>query len=99
MLEVRGQGEALAEVLERLVDREAGPEGRDLEEDAARLPEVDRLEVEAVDHALPPRFVLLRRRGPGDVVDGSRARDPPLVGPVVHVEPAALLAAGLETRV
>ena len=49
VLEVGRQRELLAEVLERLVDGEAGADRRDLEEDAARLAEVDRAEVEAVD--------------------------------------------------
>ena len=84
VLEVRREREALPEGLERLVGREAGADRRDLEQHAARLAEVDRLEVEAVDHgrrpraafdhALAPGLVLLGRRGPGDVVDGARAR-------------------------
>src|SRR5215210_7438283 len=106
MLEVRRQREALAEVLERLVGREPGADRRDLEEDAARLAEVDRLEVEAVDdgrrrasafeHALAPGFVLLGARGPGDVVDGPGAADPGLVGLVVRVEGPATIATRLE---
>ena len=70
--------------------REPGPERRDLEEDAARLAEVDRAEVEAVDdrrrpapdsatRALP-RLVLVHRRRPGDVVDGARAPEPGSAG-------------------
>src|SRR5690349_2834060 len=50
MLERGRQGQPLAEALERLVRREAGADRRQLEEDAIRLLEVDRLEVEAVDH-------------------------------------------------
>ncbi len=67
-----------------------GPERRDLEEDAARLAEVDRAKPEAVDHgrrpaaglgdALPPRLVLVHRRRPGDVVDGARSGDSGLGG-------------------
>src|SRR3954469_558642 len=50
VLVVRRQRELLAQRLDRLVDGEARAEGRDLEEDAARLAEVDGAEVEAVDH-------------------------------------------------
>ena len=50
VLVVGRQRELLAEVLERLVDGEARAQGGDLEEHPARLAEVDRLEVEAVDH-------------------------------------------------
>ncbi len=39
------QRQALAEVLRILVEGEAGPVGRNLEEDAARLAEVDRAEL------------------------------------------------------
>src|SRR5439155_1508911 len=73
--------------------------------DAARLPEVDRAEVEAVDDrrggaagledALLPGLVLLGCRGPGDVVDGAGAGDALLVRGVVRVEPAAPLTARL----
>ena len=90
VLERRRQREPLAEVLRILVRREARAERRDLEEHAARLAEVDRAEVEAVDHGrrlragrgdpLAPGLVLLHRRGPGDVVDGARAADPALRG-------------------
>src|SRR6185312_7739439 len=84
---------------------EARADRRDLEQDAARLAEVHRLEVEAVDDrrgvgaalgnaVLPGLFVVLRRR-PGDMVDGARSGDTALVGPVVEVEPAALVAANL----
>src|SRR2546423_3135175 len=52
--------EPLAEVLRRLVGREAGTEGGDLEEDAARLAEVDRAEVEAVGHGCRRRTRLQR---------------------------------------
>ena len=44
------QHQALAEVLDGLIDREAGRIRRQLEEHAARLPEVDRVEVVAIDH-------------------------------------------------
>src|SRR6266576_4272543 len=69
VLEGRRQRELLAELLERLVDSEPGAERRDLEQHAARLAEVNRLEVEAVDHrrrlaagcdhALAPRLLLV----------------------------------------
>jgi hypothetical protein len=71
MLVVRRERKALAEGLERLVDGEAGADRGDLEEHAARLAEVDGLEVEAVDDrgwvrtcggdALLPGLVLFRR--------------------------------------
>src|SRR6185312_3006876 len=83
MLVVGRQRQLFAEVLERLVDGEAGADRGDLEQHAARLAEVDRLEVEAVDDrrrvraalgdAALPLLVLLGRRGPGDVVDGPGA--------------------------
>ena len=49
VLERRGQRQALAQMLQRLVRRESRPDRRQLEEDAARLAEVDGAEVEAVD--------------------------------------------------
>src|SRR6266542_3324981 len=58
MLECRRQHEALAEMLERLVGREAGTERRDLEEDAARLAEVDGPKPEAVDDRRRPETRL-----------------------------------------
>src|SRR5262249_7255497 len=80
---VGGKGQALAEMLERLVRREAGADGGDLEEDAARLAEVDRLEVETVDDGrgacarledpVAPRLVVLHLGRPRDVVHGSGA--------------------------
>src|SRR5205823_5553390 len=99
--------ELLAERLERLVGREPGPDRRDLEEHAARLAEVDRLEVEAVDHRRRPcpglgdpplpRLVLLRWRRPRHVVDGAGTADTALGGRrVVDVERAAGLPARLE---
>src|SRR5262245_29404875 len=101
VLEVRRQRQALAQSLERLVGREPGADGRDLEQDAARLAEVDRLEVEAVDdgrrraacvdHPLSPGLVLLGWGGPRDVVDRAGARDAALVGAVVDVGPAPAL--------
>src|SRR5215207_2544332 len=100
------QGQLLAERLERLVDVEARAQGRDLEEDAARLPEVDRAEVEAIDHRcgpsplgnhpVTPGLVLVDLRGPGDVVDAPRALKAALGRRGIEpVEPAAALAPGL----
>src|SRR5437763_3459718 len=74
------QAQRAAKLLGRLVDGEAGSVGRDLEQDAARLAIVDRLEVPAVDHRrdvaadahqlLPPGLLRLRvGRPPGDVMD------------------------------
>ena len=78
-----------AELLERHVDREARAVVGDLEEDAARLAEVDRVEVVAVDDrrgvhagaldALEPLRVLGDRRAQRDVVDRARALQPALV--------------------
>src|SRR4051812_14890082 len=75
--------ELLAEPVRVLVDGEAGREGRDLEEDAARLAEVDRPEVVAVLHRgdetagvgsspLPGELVVVLGR-PGDVVHRAGA--------------------------
>src|SRR5213592_1730888 len=93
-------------MLEGLVDGEARPDRRDLEQHPARLAEVDRLEVEAVDdrrrlpaggdHALAPRLLVVCLAGPGDMVHGARPRQPALRRRVVvDVEAAALLAARL----
>jgi hypothetical protein len=93
-------------MLERLVDREARADGRDLEQHAARLAEVDRLEVEAVDHrrrmrpalgdAPLPGLVLVGRGREGDVMDTAGAGDARLGRRVVvRVPRAALLAAYL----
>src|SRR4051794_33929098 len=90
MLEVGREREALSEREQRLVRGEAGPERRDLDEDATRLAEVDRAEVEAVDHrrgvhaegahALTPGLVILVGRGERDVMHGSGTRDSAAVG-------------------
>src|SRR5262249_20686969 len=105
MLERGRQRETLAEVLERLVGREPGADRRDLEEDAARLAKVDRLEVEAVDDrrhggagrrdAFAPGRMLLDRRGPRDVMHGPGAADAGAFGRVVCVEAAAPVSARL----
>ncbi len=83
-----------------------GADRGDLEEDTARLAEVDGAEVEAIDHgsrvrtaggdALVPRLVLLRRRCPGHVMDGAGAGNPRLARrSVVRVPGAALCAPDL----
>src|SRR5579884_1475545 len=83
-LEEGRQGERLAEVRGVLVGGEAGTVGGDLEEDAAGLAEVDRAEVETVNHrggtqagvrqALAPGAVLVVVGGAeGDVVDAADA--------------------------
>jgi hypothetical protein len=100
----------LAEVLERLVRREAGADRRDLEQHARWLPEVDRAEVEAVDYRgrvepglgdpLAPRLVLLGSGRPRDVVNGAGRLHAAVGGRlVVYVEPAAPLAARLPALV
>ncbi len=90
MLEGRREDERLAQVLGILVHGKTRTEGRDLEEDAARLAEVDRAEPEAVDDwsrseagrcdALAPRLVLVQCRRPGDVVHGSGPAEAALRG-------------------
>ena len=110
MLVVRREGELLAEVLEGLVDGEARPDRRDLEQHAARLAEVDRLEIEAVDDrrrvgtalrdALLPGLVRLGWGCPCDVVDRAGAGDAQLQRRlVVRVPGAALAAADLPDRI
>src|SRR5206468_2078513 len=104
----RGQRETLAEVLQGLVGREPRADRRDLEEHSARLAKVDGAEVKAIDdrrrrsaaldRSLAPRFVLLGRRGPCDVVHGAGALNATLAGLVVHIERAALLAPRLVAR-
>src|SRR5262249_14888486 len=105
MLEVRRQRQALAEVLERLVRREPGADGGDLEQDAARLAEGDRAGGKAGDHGrrhrAGPADALAAspggrpQRRPGDAGGGARARAPGLVGAVVVVRRAAPVAARL----
>src|SRR5919106_2479116 len=105
MLERWRQHEPLPEGLDRLVGGEAGADRGDLEEDAARLAEVDRAEPEAVDYwrrpgprcadTPLPGLVVLHRRRPGDVVDSACAPEPALLAPVVAVGGAARLAAHL----
>src|SRR5919201_95981 len=92
-------------MLPRLVRSEAGAERRDLEEHAARLAEVDRPEVEAIDHRrrrgtglqnpLAPGLVVFHGRGPGDVVDRPSPADAVLGGYVISVEGSAVVAAHL----
>src|SRR5207247_5998837 len=99
----------LAQLLERLVHVEPGANRGDREQDAARLAEVDRAEVEAVDHrrrmgsglrdALLPGLVVVHRRGPRHVMHRPRAADAPLLGAVVEVARATLLASDLPRRV
>src|SRR4029453_8504516 len=70
--------ERLPEPCRILVRREPGAERGDLEEDAARLTEVDGPEPEGIDDGRRPRAprgegflpgrLILHRRGPGDVV-------------------------------
>src|ERR1700682_36553 len=81
ILEVGRQRELFAEGFLGLIGREAGAFGRDLEQDATRLPEVGAAVVEAVDHggrvfapldhAVAPALVVGHGRGPRDVVHGA----------------------------
>ena len=110
VLESGRQDERLAEVLGVLVDREPGPERRDLEEDAARLAEVDGAEPEAVDdparmgsggaHGCEPCLLFVDVRGPGDVMHRPGAGNPLPGGRrrIVRVEAAADRAARLPGR-
>src|SRR5262249_20037357 len=93
-------------MLGRLVGGESGPDRGDLEENAARLAEIDGFKVEAVDHGRRPRAgvrntilpgrVFVRKRGPGDVVHGAGAADARLLGRgVVAVPTFAPVAASL----
>src|ERR671936_2190586 len=101
MLEVRRQRQPLAQCLERLVGGEPGTQRRDLEEHAARLAEVDRAEIEAVDDgsrprtraldALAPRLVVVHRRRPSHVMDGPGAADAAFRRRLVIGIPAAAL--------
>src|ERR1700730_958963 len=94
-----------------LVDRESRADRRDLEQDAARLAEVHRAEVEAFDHRrwprtsvrdpLAPALLVLWRRRKRHVVHGSRAlsRIPLRSGSVVRVEAPPPIAAHLPAPV
>src|SRR5687767_6612911 len=106
LLEPRRDRQLLAERLERLVDREAGARGGQLEQHAARLAEVDRLEVVPVDHLsgvgavlahlVAPGLMVLVGRVPRDVVDAARALDAAPTGRgVIEDQAAALVPAGL----
>src|SRR5262249_6003408 len=88
----------------------AGADRRDLEQHAARLAEVDRPEVEAVDDrrrvrtalgdTLLPGLVLLQRCRPRDVMDGAGAWDAALGRRlVVRVPGAPPVSAHLPDRV
>src|ERR1700693_5711365 len=105
VLEVGRQDERLAEMRRILVGGEARAERRDLEQDAARLAEVDRAEPEAVDDrrrpaacfldALAPRLLLLHPARPGDVVHRAGTGNPRLGRRLLVADPAAArLAAG-----
>ena len=84
LLEPRRDRQLLAERLERLVDGEAGARGGQLEQHAAGLAEVDRLEVVPVDHLRRVRAMLggplaARPRGPrrpSSTPRGGRCRRP-----------------------
>src|SRR6185295_14242386 len=106
MLEVGRQRQSFTKVVGRLVGREARPDRGDLEQHAARLAEVDRLEVEAVDDRryvrasggdpLAPGLVLVQRRRPGDVVHRAGAADARVLRRlVVLVETASVRTARL----
>src|SRR5207248_2780411 len=106
VLVVRRQRDLLAQELERLVDRETRPDRRDLEQDAARLAEVDGLEIEAVDHrgrvrsglqhTIAPGLLLVRWARPGNMMHRAGSLDARLGRRwVVGIERTALLAAHL----
>src|SRR3954465_15334483 len=104
MLELRRKREALAQMRRILVGAEARAHGRDLEQHAIRHPEVDRLEVEAVDdrrrpgeagggHAALPGVLLVAPRRKGDVRDGAGTLDGLDGRRLVPGEPAAAVRA------
>src|SRR5207248_6473980 len=105
VLECGREDERLAQVRRVLVGREARAERRDLEQDAARLAEVDRAEPEAVDDrrrppaclldARAPRLLLVHRARPRDVVHRARARNARSRRGLVPDPAAARLAARL----
>src|SRR5262245_29871045 len=106
VLVVGRQRELLTQGLEWLVHSEARAERRDLEQDAARLAEVDGAEVEAVDHRRRARpgldhplaslLVIVHLGGPGDVVDAAGSLKAALGGRRVEaVEASASIAAGI----
>src|SRR5437879_6716625 len=89
-----------------LVDRKAWADGRDLDQHAARLAEIDRAEVEPFDHlgrALPgrrdtlaPGLLIGRLRGERHMMHRARAlAGGPWRRRVVGVEARALLSAHL----
>jgi hypothetical protein len=83
---LRREAEPLTEVVGILVDGEPRARGRDLEQDATRLAEVDAEEILAIDdrsgsraeplEVLAPRLVVLIAVAPGDVMDRTRALEP-----------------------
>src|SRR3979411_48932 len=104
MLVLGGEPERLAEVSGLLVDGETWGQGCDLDQDPARFPDVDGVEVVAVerpDHltsrrqrAVTPALELVVACTPGDVVNRSSATSPRLrrarvIAPV-HVPLAAV---------
>src|SRR3989442_1614658 len=68
MLKFRRERERLAQAGERLVRGETRSDGRDLEQDSPRLPEVDRPEIEAVDDRGRASPALNHPLTPGGVI-------------------------------
>src|SRR5580765_6036803 len=99
-LEPRRQHERFAEMRGIFVDRETRPIGRELEQHAARLLEVDRLEPEAIDHRrrmMPGRLdarshlvlMLLVVHAPCEMMNTAHApRSASSFGRFAHVEHA-----------
>src|SRR5262249_12302942 len=105
----RGQRQLLSQRLEGLIDREARAARGGLEQHAARLAEIDRAEVEAIDHrcgagagrdhAVAPCLVVINLRSPGDVVHAARALQSPLARWLaVAPEASASIAPALPAR-
>src|SRR5881394_1479898 len=67
-LELRGQGQLGAEILQRFIHREARRVGGDLEEHAARLAEIDGVEIFAVHHGCDVVTLRGDQRAPGTLL-------------------------------
>src|SRR6185503_18296047 len=103
LLEPWRQDDPRPELLDRAVDGEPGLRRRELEQDPARLAEVDRAEVVAVDDPavrdagllqhVEPAPVLGLGRVPGDVVDRAGTLPRGLVRDRVERDPAAACVA------
>ena len=80
--ELFGELQTFAEVLDRFVDRESGPIGRDFKQDPARLTKIDGVKIFAIDHRrdgkakidkflAPLQLLFIIRRAKCDVMHRS----------------------------